>query len=191
MTVFYFAVQSEWECSGRRAQMPSPSPLPALGGWTVRLAKEAILLRCVMRYVLLLVCLLSAAADAATPIDLQAFKGHVVYLDFWASWCVPCRQSFPWMQSLKNAYERQGLSVVAINLDPDRADAERFLARFHPTFEVRFDPQGATAEQFKVQGMPTSVIIDRHGVVRFTHIGFRPVDQASYESQLRQVLAEK
>jgi cytochrome c biogenesis protein CcmG, thiol:disulfide interchange protein DsbE len=134
---------------------------------------------------------LGTAAHAAASIDLQDFRGRVVYLDFWASWCAPCRQSFPWMQSLKDAYEKQGLLVIAVNLDQDRADAERFLARFHPTFDVRFDPQGESAERFKVQGMPTSVIIDRHGVVRFTHIGFRPVDQAAYEDQLRQVLAEK
>jgi hypothetical protein len=95
------------------------------------------------------------------------------------------------MQALKANYERRGLAVVAVNLDRNRQDAEQFLARFHPTFEVRFDPQGETAERFNVQGMPTSVIIDRHGRVRFTHIGFRPVDEGTYEQELRQVLAEE
>jgi cytochrome c biogenesis protein CcmG, thiol:disulfide interchange protein DsbE len=153
--------------------------------------KDATLVRRVAGKFLVYVCFFGAAAHAAAAIDLQDFRGRVVYLDFWASWCAPCRQSFPWMQSLKDAYEKQGLTVIAVNLDQDRADAERFLARFHPTFEVRFDPRGESAERFKVQGMPTSVIIDRHGVVRFTHIGFRPVDQAVYEDQLRQVLSEK
>lgn len=95
------------------------------------------------------------------------------------------------MQALKASYEKQGLQIVAVNLDRDRGDAERFLGKFHPTFEVRFDPQGASAERFSVQGMPTSVIIDRHGAVRFTHIGFRPVDETAYENELRQVLAEE
>ena len=114
-----------------------------------------------------------------------------MYLDFWASWCAPCLQSFPWMQAMQDAYERRGLTVVAVNLDQFRKDADRFLAKFHPNFDVRFDPHGEVAERFKVQGMPTSVIIDRHGVLRFTHIGFRPVDQAAYEGQLRQLLDEQ
>jgi cytochrome c biogenesis protein CcmG, thiol:disulfide interchange protein DsbE len=143
---------------------------------------------------LLLACaclLLMGAAAALPPIDLEGLRGRVVYLDFWASWCAPCRQSFPWMQAMKDAYEGQGLTVVAINLDQSHEDAVRFLAKFHPNFDVRFDPQGETAERFNIHAMPSSLIIDRHGVLRFTHIGFRPVDQASYERQLRQVLAEK
>jgi peroxiredoxin len=92
---------------------------------------------------------------------------------------------------MQSAYERQGLIVVAINLDRYREDAERFLAKFPTKFEVRFDPQGKVAERFKVKGMPTSVIIDRHGVLRFTHIGFRTVDQAAYENHLQRVLEEK
>jgi hypothetical protein len=95
------------------------------------------------------------------------------------------------MQSLKDMYEREGLSVVAVNLDQNRHDAEKFLAQFHPNFDVRFDPHGELAERFKVQGMPSSIIIDRHGVVRYTHIGFQPGNQITYEAQLREVLAEK
>jgi peroxiredoxin len=95
------------------------------------------------------------------------------------------------MQAIGVSYEKQGLTVVAVNLDQNSRDAEQFLAKFHPTFDVRFDPQGTSAEYFKVQGMPTSVVIDRHGRVRFTHIGFRPADEAAYDRELRQVLAEK
>jgi cytochrome c biogenesis protein CcmG, thiol:disulfide interchange protein DsbE len=130
-------------------------------------------------------------AYAASSLDLTSFRGHVVYLDFWASWCGPCRQSFPWMETMKNAYEGQGLEIVAVNLDRDRAEADKFLKQFHPTFNVRFDPQGKLAESYKVQGMPSSVLIDRHGVTRFTQVGFRPVDGAIFEAQLRELLAEK
>jgi cytochrome c biogenesis protein CcmG/thiol:disulfide interchange protein DsbE len=158
----------------------------------VNQAKEAMSAKSAMRHLLLCAYFLPiAAAHAAPSIDLDDFRGRVVYLDFWASWCAPCLQSFPWMQAMQAAYEPRGLTVVAVNLDPYRKDAERFLAKFHPNFDVRFDPQGEMAERFKIQGMPTSVIIDRHGVPRFTHIGFRPVDQAAYEDQLRQVLAEQ
>jgi cytochrome c biogenesis protein CcmG, thiol:disulfide interchange protein DsbE len=145
-----------------------------------------------MKQFLVVACfLMGARVDAASPIDVGEFRGRVLYLDFWASWCAPCQQSFPWMEAMKDSYGAQGLTVVAVNLDQNRSDAERFLAKFHPTFDVRFDPQGEAAERFRVQGMPTSLIIDRRGVVRFTHIGFRPVDRATYENQLREVLAGK
>jgi cytochrome c biogenesis protein CcmG/thiol:disulfide interchange protein DsbE len=144
------------------------------------------------RCILLGICLvLLAPTRAASPLDLTSLRGHVVYLDFWASWCAPCRQSFPWMQAVKDAYEGQGLTVVAVNLDTDRADADKFLHQFQPTFAVRFDPKGELAELYKVKGMPSSVLIDRHGVTRFTHVGFRPVDGAVYEAQLRELLSEK
>lgn len=132
-----------------------------------------------------------AGVQAGAPIDLEAFHGRVVYLDFWASWCVPCRLSFPWMQSMQDAHAADGLTVIAVNVDRERAAADRFLQQFHPQFDVRFDPEGSLAERYDVRGMPASMVIDRHGVVRFTHIGFRPIDGAVYEQQLRDLLAEK
>ena len=133
---------------------------------------------------------LGSVAQAA-DLDLSAYRGKVVYVDFWASWCGPCKQSFPWMQAMKDTYDRQGLTVIAVNLDLKHADADKFLERFRPTFEVRFDPDGRIAEFYKVQAMPSSVLIDRHGVTRFTHEGFRPVDGPAYEAQVRELLAEK
>jgi thiol-disulfide isomerase/thioredoxin len=134
-----------------------------------------------------------AAMPAVTtegPVDLNSLRGRVVYLDFWASWCAPCRQSFPWMQKMQDAYRARGLVVLAVDVDVKRRDAERFLAKFHPTFAVKFDPEGDLAGQYKVQGMPTGFVIDRSGAVRFTHIGFRPSDRAMYEEQLQKVLNE-
>ena len=130
-------------------------------------------------------------AWAAAPPELDQFRGRVVYLDFWASWCGPCKQSFPWMQAMRDTYDRQGLTVIAVNLDMSRADAEKFLHQFNPTFDVRFDPTGKIAESYRVHVMPSSVLIDRHGVTRFTHEGFRPVDGAVFEAQVQQLLAEK
>jgi cytochrome c biogenesis protein CcmG, thiol:disulfide interchange protein DsbE len=145
-----------------------------------------------MRHLGLFVCLLSGSlVQADARLDLNAFQGRVVYLDFWASWCGPCRQSFPWMEILKDTYGPQGLEIVAVNLDTDRADADKFLHQFHPSFDLRFDPKGDLAELYNVQGMPASVLIDRHGVTRFTHVGFRPVDVRLYEAQVRELLAEK
>jgi cytochrome c biogenesis protein CcmG/thiol:disulfide interchange protein DsbE len=136
-------------------------------------------------------CLGTASASPTSVVDLGAFQGRVVYLDFWASWCEPCRRSFPWMETLRRAYEGKGLTVLAIDVDMDRTEGDRFLRRFHPGFDVRFDSSGTLAEQYKVTGMPTSVLIDRHGVQRFRHIGFRAADTASYEAQVRQLLAER
>lgn len=133
----------------------------------------------------------SGAVDASSSLDLGALHGRVVYLDFWASWCGPCKQSFPWMESMKTAYAAQGLEIVTVNLDSKRADADKFLEQFHPTFDVRFDPKGELAELYKVHGMPSSLLIDRQGVTRFSHVGFRPIDAAVYEGQLRELLAEK
>jgi len=138
------------------------------------------------------VCLaLGTTIGRAEPLDLSGLHGRVVYLDFWASWCAPCRQSFPWMDSMQQTYGTQGLSVLAINVDHDRADAERFLKQFQPRFEVRFDPEGSWALQFKVTGMPTSLIIDRRGVVRFTHVGFWPAESAVAAHEIRELLAEQ
>jgi cytochrome c biogenesis protein CcmG/thiol:disulfide interchange protein DsbE len=135
--------------------------------------------------------LLLGSITQAADLDMSAYRGQVVYLDFWASWCGPCKQSFPWLQTMKDTYDRQGLTVIAINLDLNRADADKFLKQFRPTFEVRFDPKGELAVFHKVHAMPSSVLIDRHGVQRFTHEGFRPIDGAAYEAQVQELLAEK
>lgn len=163
----------------------------------LRTVSDLIAARSVLRIpaiIVILTCaggLQSALAQAGSTLDLDHLRGQVVYLDFWASWCVPCRESFPWMKQMQQVYAREGLTVVAVNLDHDRADAERFLQRYPPAFSVQFDPQGALAEQYQVAGMPTSVLIDRHGVTRFQHIGFRLADRGSYEREVRLLLAEK
>jgi cytochrome c biogenesis protein CcmG, thiol:disulfide interchange protein DsbE len=145
-----------------------------------------------MRSILMGLCLaVLVPAHAASSLDLTGFRGRVVYLDFWASWCGPCKQSFPWMEAMKSAYEAQGLEIITVNLDRQRDDADKFLKQFHPTFDVRFDSKGELAEFYKVRGMPSSVLIDRHGVTRFSHAGFRPIDGPIYEAQVRELLAEK
>ncbi len=128
---------------------------------------------------------------AAVPLDLSAYRGHVVYLDFWASWCGPCKQSFPWMRSMQKTYARRGLVVVAVDLDAQPRDAARFLAQFRPNFRIVYDPSGSLARRFEVAGMPTSLVIGPHGRVRGRHIGFIPADATQYERQVEQLLAAK
>lgn len=142
---------------------------------------------------LMLLCLVGASAAAGEPdiAELSSLRGKVVYLDFWASWCAPCRQSFPWMNELQKQYADRGFVVLAVNLDHERLDADRFLRKLAPTFQIRYDPAGDWARHFEVHGMPTSVLLDRTGRSRFTHIGFRNADAAQYEQQIQQLLAEK
>ncbi len=125
---------------------------------------------------------------AEGQLDLSAWKGKVVYLDFWASWCGPCRQSFPWMISLQRRYADQGFVVVGVNVDKDRELANKFLDQFHASFPIIFDSTGHLAEQFKIPGMPSSVIFDRDGAVRFVHSGFRSEQTAVLESELKSLL---
>jgi hypothetical protein len=94
------------------------------------------------------------------------------------------------MNEIQKRYADRGLTIIAVNLDHDRADAQRFLQKLTPGFQIRFDPDGNWAHHFNVQGMPTSVLLDRTGKPRFTHIGFRNTDAAQYEQQIQQLLSE-
>jgi len=137
----------------------------------------------------LLVLLCASAASRASgtgdPLDLAALKGQVVYLDFWASWCVPCRESFPWMNRMQAELGRDGLTVIAVNVDRDRADAEQFLHDHPAQFRIVYDPQGLLPENFGVRGMPTSFLIDRGGRVESRHEGFRLRDRDLLTQQVR------
>jgi cytochrome c biogenesis protein CcmG, thiol:disulfide interchange protein DsbE len=129
----------------------------------------------------------SFAADSPA-IDLAAYKGKIVYLDFWASWCVPCRQSFPWMNQMQRQFGKDGLVIVAVNMDQVRGDADAFLKQYPAEFTVRFDPQGGLAQTFKVRGMPTSVLLGRDGKPLLVHAGFRTKDVAALEQSIRSAL---
>lgn len=135
---------------------------------------------------LLALAWLPASAD---QLNLQAYKGKVVYLDFWASWCEPCRNSFPWMNSIFQKYKDQGLVIIGVNLDQERPLAEGFIKELNPAFPIVFDSQGELAEAYKVAAMPSALIIDRDGKARFKHIGFHDNKRADYEQELQQLLA--
>ncbi len=120
---------------------------------------------------------------------LADLRGKVVYIDFWASWCGPCRQSFPWMNEMQRKYGGRGLQIVGINLDAKRSDADRFLTQLPAQFALAFDANGESALKFGVKGMPTSVLIGRDGRVLLRHQGFRGEDRKALEDQLVTALA--
>ena len=122
------------------------------------------------------------------PVPLSAYHGNVVYLDFWASWCGPCKQSFPWMGEMQAKYKAQGLRVVAVNLDQKPADAQAFLKETPAAFDVAFDSSGKTPKAYAIQGMPTSVLIGADGRVISMHSGFKPEQRAELETQIRRAL---
>jgi len=131
----------------------------------------------------------SRAVPPEDPLGLAALKGKVVYVDFWASWCEPCRESFPWMNDIQREFAKDGLVVIAVNVDHERDDAEQFLRKYAPQFKISYDPEGVVAERFHVKGMPTSFLLDRAGNVKASHAGFRPKDRAPLEEQIRSLLA--
>ena len=132
----------------------------------------------------------SAHEDLAT-LDLAAYRGQVVYLDFWASWCGPCKQSFPFLDALAKKHGPAGFVVIAVNVDTDRRLAARFLNENPVSFKIVYDPEGELAERFKVSGMPMSFLIGRDGKTQFEHLGFRKSDPPKRESTLLKMLAEK
>ena len=114
---------------------------------------------------------------------LSKLKGKVVYVDFWASWCGPCRQSFPWMNEMQGKYGTKGLQIVGINLDAKRADADQFLAQLPANFALSFDAKGDSAKNFGVKGMPMSVLIGPDGKVLAVHQGFKDEDRKELEAK--------
>ena len=126
---------------------------------------------------------------ANETIDLARLRGRVVFVDFWASWCAPCRRSFPWMNALQARYGNQGLAIVGINVDKRRIDAERFLRDVPATFSVVYDAQGSAPAAFDVKGMPSSYVIDRHGVVVAVEEGFHDERRDAIEARIRALLA--
>lgn len=125
------------------------------------------------------------------PLVLSELQGKVIYLDFWASWCPPCRESFPWMNELQKKYGTRGLKVIAVNLDKERDSVRNFLAATPSSVSIAYDPEGAIAENYGVMGMPSSYLIDRSGNLHSSHIGFRDKDKAALEQQIVQLLEGK
>jgi thiol-disulfide isomerase/thioredoxin len=138
---------------------------------------------------LVLGCLnVTAAADTVPALDLARYRGKVVLVDFWASWCEPCRHSFPWLNAMQARYADRGLVVIGVNVDRERADADRFLQDVPARFQIVYDPAGALASQYDLPGMPASYVIGPNGDVVARHIGFRSNLRAQREAEVQQLL---
>jgi len=123
-------------------------------------------------------------------IDLSKYRGKVVYVDFWASWCGPCRQSMPKFNVLHEKLSSKGFALLAINLDESKADAKKFLESYPVNYMILHDASGKTPQQFGVSVMPTGYLLDRFGFIRYEHKGFRDGDEHILLKQIQKLLAE-
>ena len=121
---------------------------------------------------------------------LEDLRGEVVMLNFWASWCGPCRQEMPHMDAIENEFRDYGFRVLAVNVDQHREDAERFLETMPVDFAILWDHDSQVSELYDVQAMPTTVMIDRNGTARFIHHGYQPGYEEDYRNQIRELIRE-
>lgn len=127
-------------------------------------------------------------AEGKPPITLSALRGKTVYVDFWASWCAPCLRSMPLINELYAKYREQGFEVIAINVDDPIEDGRDFLLDTPLDYLIAADTKGEMLGAYAVRGMPTSFLIDREGVVRLVHVGFRDNDIVLIEDAVRSLL---
>ncbi|WP_333874295.1 TlpA family protein disulfide reductase [Methylobacter sp.] len=135
-------------------------------------------------------CLLSSM-NGEQSYSLKQFHDKVLYVDFWASWCPPCAKSFPFLNDLNRDLKDSGLQVIGINLDQEPEDAKAFLAKYPANFSVASDINEKCARDLDVKAMPTAYLVDRHGVIRHIHFGFRPGEAKALRVLAEQLLAEK
>jgi cytochrome c biogenesis protein CcmG, thiol:disulfide interchange protein DsbE len=121
-------------------------------------------------------------------VKLSDYKGKAVYLDFWASWCGPCKQSFPWMNEMHTKYAAQGFAVVGVNVDAKQVDATNFLEQTPAKFDVAFDAKGASPRAYGIKGMPSSVLIGADGKVLAIHAGFKDEERGALEDKIKSAL---
>ena len=142
------------------------------------------------RLIILCACFLGLPAALAHALDLTQYSGKVVVVDFWASWCVPCRQSFPWLNAMHDEYADDGLVILGVNTDADAAEAQQFLEDYPAKFEIVYDPEGELARAFEVVAMPSSYVFARDGELDARHLGFLRSRRDEYEAVIQRLIAE-
>jgi cytochrome c biogenesis protein CcmG/thiol:disulfide interchange protein DsbE len=132
--------------------------------------------------------LVAMGSPADDVLDLARYRGKLVVVDFWASWCAPCRQSFPWLNSVQSRYGERGLIVIGVNVDRERAEADRFLREVPAQFPIVYDPAGTLAARYQLLGMPSSFVFGPNGELLSTHVGFKLATRAEREAELAKLL---
>ncbi len=129
-------------------------------------------------------------SNTGKPVALADLKGQVVLINFWASWCGPCRQEMPILDQLYRSYQAAGFTLLGVNVEPNAADAEKFLKGTPVTFPILLDPKSTVSKLYEVSGMPSTIIVDRDGKIRYVHHGYKPGDEGEYLNQIRALTQE-
>jgi len=127
--------------------------------------------------------------ETGSTVHLRELRGQIILVDFWATWCPPCKVSFPALDALYREFHDEGLEVLAVNLDERARDVEAFLHEHPYTMTVLLDPKGTTPQAFSVKGMPSSFLIDRAGRIRFTHMGYSNNVAEQYRREIALLLS--
>lgn len=129
-------------------------------------------------------------ARSGANVSLGQYKGQVVMLNFWASWCGPCRQEMPLLDSIYSKYKRMGFTLIGVNVEPDSKSANDWLKQTPVSFPILYDKESKVSKMYDVEGMPSTVIIDRAGKVRVLHRGYKPGDENEYLDSIRTLVRE-
>jgi peroxiredoxin len=132
----------------------------------------------------------SLQARGGKTVNLAQYKGQVVMINFWATWCGPCRQEMPLLESIYKKYNKMGFTMLGVNVEPDASKAEDWLKSTPVSFPILFDTKSEVSKMYAVSGMPSTVIIDRKGNVRVIHRGYKPGDENSYQDNIRKLVRE-
>ena len=123
-------------------------------------------------------------------LNLAQYKGQVVMLNFWASWCGPCRQEMPLLEDIYKKYNKLGFTLIGVNVEPDSKAADDWLKQTPVTFPILYDKDSKVSQMYDVSGMPSTVIIDRKGNLRYLHHGYKPGDEGEYLNNIRAMIRE-
>jgi peroxiredoxin len=159
--------------------------------------------RCTLAAILGSASVLATASDATGPAPaftltdlsgasraLSQYKGQVVMVNFWATWCGPCQQEMPLLDQMYKKFKPVGFTLIGVNVDKDAPPVKELLARKPVSFPVLLDPTNAVSKAYHLDEMPSSVIIDRNGTIRYVHRGYKPGDENEYQDRIRQLIRE-
>jgi peroxiredoxin len=130
------------------------------------------------------------ASRAGQDVSLAQYKGQVVMLNFWASWCGPCRLEMPLLESIYKKYNKMGFTMLGVNVEPNSSAANDWLKATPVSFPILYDRDSKVSKLYDVAGMPSTVIIDRNGKVRVLHRGYKPGDENEYLDSIRSLIRE-
>src|SRR5277367_1570919 len=169
----------------------------------MQFSKMNLLKRCAMAAIVLASTAFAASGDAQGPAPvftlatlsgqtdgLSQYKGQVVMVNFWATWCGPCQQEMPLLDQMYKKYKPAGFTLIGVNVDKDAPPVKELLARKPVSFPVLLDPKNQVSKDYHVDEMPSTVIIDRKGEIRYIHRGYRPGDENEYQDRIRQLIRE-